>query len=78
MHEGLWWEFLILGVTGVLNPNNQYNIYWIKYNCLSKKLFLSWSYPRTEPLAPALQEQPIYICTKALCPGIYRLHFPIE
>ena len=25
-------------VMGVHNPNNQYNIYWIKYNRLSKKL----------------------------------------
>jgi len=37
-------------VTGVLNPNNQYNIYSIKYNRRAKRLFLSSSCPKTQPL----------------------------
>jgi len=36
---------------GVLSPNNQYNIYWTKYDRLSQDLFLSSSYPKTQPLA---------------------------
>ena len=31
-------------ITGVLNPNNQYNIYWITYNCLYISFFLFSSY----------------------------------
>jgi len=43
---------------GVLNPNNQYNIYWTRNSRLSKYLFLSSFYPKTQALAPALQELP--------------------
>ena len=45
-------------VTGVLSPNNQYNIYWSKYDRLSKYLFLSSSYPKTQLLVPEQQELP--------------------
>jgi len=37
-------------VTGGLHPNRQYNIYWTKYNRLSKMLFLYMSYPKSQPL----------------------------
>ena len=39
-------------VMGVLNPNDQYNIYWTMYDRLSNDLCLSSSYPKTQPLAP--------------------------
>ena len=34
----------------MLNPNNQYNINWTKYNRLSQILFLSSFYPKSQPL----------------------------
>jgi hypothetical protein len=42
-------------VMGVLNPSNQYNIYWFKYNRLSILLFLSSSCPKTQPLDSLVQ-----------------------
>ena len=46
-------------VTGVFSPNNQYNIYWSKHSCLSKYLFLSSSYPKSQLLVPQQRELPI-------------------
>jgi len=65
-------------VTGVLNPNTQYNIYWIKYSRLSKKLFLSSSYPKTQPLAPALQERPPETGTTAHPRDRCRFHLSVK
>ena len=45
-------------VTGVLNPNNQYNNYWILSTTTYLFLFLSLSYPKTQPLVPLVQELP--------------------
>ena len=44
-----WQTLHIMPVIGVLNSNNQYNIYWIKSSCLSVLLH-SLSYPKTQPL----------------------------
>ena len=64
--------------TGVLNPNNQYNIDWIKYNCLSKKLFLCSSYPKTQPHAPVLQERPIETDATACLLDRCKLHLSVK
>jgi len=58
-------------VTGVLNPNNQYKIYWVKYSRLSKKLFLSSSYPKTQPI-DLLRELTLTSRSK-VPPGLQRL-----
>jgi len=50
--QKLSWLVIWIYVTGVRNPNNQYNISWTKYGRLSNDLFLSSSYPKTKPLAP--------------------------
>jgi len=64
-------------ITGVLNPNNQYNIYWIKYGHLSKISFLSSSYPQTQPLVPSSKSAPNQISSTVLLPHIGRLNFPL-
>jgi hypothetical protein len=43
---------IVSAVTGVLNPNNQYNIYWNKYNRLSIILFFPRLVPRLNLLRP--------------------------
>jgi len=63
---------------GVLNHNDQYNIYSIKYSHLSKYLFLSSSYPKTQPLAPPLQELPICNVTTRRLLDRCKLHLAIE
>jgi len=55
-------------VTGVFSPIDQYNIYWTKHGRLSKYLFLSSSYPKTQLLVPEQRELPIvtYTTTRLL------------
>jgi len=63
---------------GFLSPNNQYNIYWTKYSRLSKYLFLSSSYPKTQLLVPEQWELPIetYTTDRPLCR--YKSSFLVE
>ena len=63
---------------GVLNPNNQYNIYLIKYSRQSKYLFLSASYSKTQPLAPPLQELQICNVTTSRLRNRCKLHLAVE
>jgi len=63
---------------GFYSSNNQYNIYWTKYGRLSKYLFLSSSYPKTQLLVPEQRELPMKTYTTICLLCKYISGFPVE